>query len=260
MKTTIYYFSATGNSLVVARDLAKELGGADIVPLARVLNGGQDTSSDAVGIVFPVYMFGLPLVVARFLRSLKVKPGAYVFTIATFGGIPGRATMLAKKILAGHGVGLNSGFGVLMPGNYTPLYGAIPAEKQNGMFEAEKRRIKEIADAVRQRKTGIFEERPIIANTLLYLILYKGGSSQIPLSDRSFLVTDSCTSCGLCEKICPVSNIKMAEGRPEWSHHCEQCMACLQWCPVEAIQYKKSTVGRKRYHHPDVSASEIAVK
>jgi len=28
----------------------------------------------------------------------------------------------------------------------------------------------------------------------------------------------------------------MFDGRPVWQHHCEQCFACLQWCPKEAIQ------------------------
>jgi len=258
MKTTIYYFSATGNSLIVARDLAKELGDAEVLPIAKAIKGNADTGSDAVGIVFPAYMFGLPLIVVRFLKALKVKPGAYVFAVVTFGGIPGRPLTLAKKIPAGRGMELASGFGVLMPGNYTPLYGAISEEKQRSMFDAEKKHVKEIADAVRQRKTGIIEEGHIIAGTLLKLLIYEAGASQIPNADKGFLVTDKCTSCGLCAKVCPVSDIVMTAGRPVWQHHCEHCMACLQWCPVEAIQYKKSTVDRKRYHHPAVKAADIS--
>ncbi|MCB2357259.1 hypothetical protein [Clostridium estertheticum] len=38
---------------------------------------------------------------------------------------------------------------------------------------------------------------------------------------------------------------------------CEQCFACLQWCPQKAIQYGKKTAMRKRYHHPDVEIADI---
>ncbi len=258
MKTTIYYFSATGNSLVVARDLAKELGDAEVVSIAKAIKGGGDTASDVVGIVFPAYMFGMPLIVARFLKMIKAKSDAYIFAVVTFGGIPGRPLTLAKKILAERGMKLASGFGVLMPGNYTPFYGAIPEEKQRTMFDAEKSHVKEIADAVRQGKMGILEEGHIIAGTLLCLLVYKAGSSQIPNADKAFWVTEKCTSCGLCAKVCPVTDIVMTDGKPVWQHHCEHCMACLQWCPVEAIQYKKSTIGRKRYRHPAVKPADIS--
>jgi len=37
MKTTIYYFSATGNSLNIARNIATELGDTELVSIARSL-------------------------------------------------------------------------------------------------------------------------------------------------------------------------------------------------------------------------------
>jgi ferredoxin len=257
VNTTIYYFSATGNSLMVARDLANELGGADIVSIPQAVKDGADAQSDVVGIIFPAYMFALPLIVVNFLKAVKIKETAYIFAVVTFGGFPGRPFMLAKNILTERGIKLASGFGILMPGNYTPLYGAIPEKQQKEMFDKENKRVKEIARAVKAKKTGVFEERAVILGTLFYTLLYKGGSSQIPQADKDFWVTDDCTSCGLCGKVCPVNNIVMKDGRPEWQHHCEHCMACLQWCPVEAIQYRKNTIGRKRYHHPAVNPEDI---
>jgi len=256
MNTTIYYFSATGNSLVVARDLAVELGDTKLIPITKALKSGIDEISDAVGIVFPVYMFGLPLIVVDFLKSLKVKPGAYVFSLATLGGMPGMAHRQAQKILRKRGIKLAAGFSVLMPGNYTPLYGAISDQAQQKMFEKEKIRIKEIACFVRGKK-AIMEQKPFLTNFLLYKLLYKGGSKQIPLSGKGFWFTAACTKCGLCARICPVINIEMRDSKPVWLDHCQHCMACLQWCPVEAIQFKKSTLGKKRYHHPEVSNQEI---
>ncbi len=242
----------------VARDLAQELTGAAVYPITKTFQENQDELFDAVGIVFPVYMFGLPLIIVDFLKIIKVKPGAYVFSVATLGGLPGRAHSVAKKILRKRDIELAAGFSVFMPGNYTPLYGAIPGEQQEKMFTDEKIKIKEIAEYVRQQKRGVIEEKPFLINLLLYKLLYWGGTRQIPNSDKGFWVNAACTKCGLCEKVCPVANIRFKEDRPEWLHNCQHCMACLQWCPVEAIQYKKSTPGKKHYRHPEITAQDIA--
>jgi MinD superfamily P-loop ATPase len=70
-------------------------------------------------------------------------------------------------------------------------------------------------------------------------------------------VSDNCSACGLCAKICPVRNIQMEGGKPTFGGHCEQCMACLQWCPQKAINYNGKTESRERYHHPDISMQDL---
>lgn len=256
MSAAIYYFSATGNSLTVAKDLAAGLG-AEIIPITRALKNDFEWPFDIVGIVYPVYMFGLPLIVTDFLKQIKLKPQAYIFSVATLGGLPGLAHTQTREILKQRGISLSAGFSVLMPGNYTPLYEALPKEKQEELFRKEKLRINTILTAVKEQKRGIIEEKPFLFNFLLNKLLYKSGIKQIPLSGKNFWATETCTKCGLCAKVCPVENIELIEGRPKWLTHCQHCMACLQWCPVEAVQYKKSTLGRKRYRHPAITAEEI---
>jgi ferredoxin/flavodoxin len=257
VKTAIYYFSATGNSLVVARDIAQGVGQAELISMTKALTGNDSATCDSVGFVYPVYMFGLPLIVVDFLKKIKIKPNAYVFSVATFGGLQGKPHSLAKKILRKRGIDLAAGFSVLMPGTYTPLYGAVAQEKQEKMFKEQKNKAQQIIDLVQEQKKGLLEERPFLPNALLYSMLYKGGSSRIPFSAKGFWVTKECAQCGICLKVCPVENIQMQNGKPLWLLHCQHCMACLQWCPVEAIQYKKATRGKKRYHHPGVTAQDI---
>ena len=255
-KTGIYYFSATGNSLVVAKDLAQGLEPAELIPINKVLSCPDATAFDRVGFVFPVYMFGLPLIVAEFLKTVKINPGAYCFSVATLGGLPGRAHTLAKNILQGRGIKLACGFSVVMPGNYLILYPTFSQKLQQGIFARQKVKTSRIIDYVRQRKKGVFEEG-FLVNYLLYKLLYAGGSRLIPLSAKGFWATQDCTRCGLCARVCPVKNIRLEDGRPLWLTNCQHCLACLQWCPTEAIQYKKMTIGKRRYHHPDVSVCEI---
>lgn len=260
MKVGIYYFSATGNSLAVARDLAREIPGAEVLPVTAALKPDYRQDYDCLGIVFPVYMFGLPLIVTEFLRKIQPKRDAYVFAVANYGGLPGRALNMARGMLRKRGIILSGGFGVTMPGNYTPLYGAISEKRQKAMFEQEAARVREIASLIREKSPAFSEEGPFLMNYLLYLLLYRAGSSRIPSSDTRFRVTEKCVKCGICQRVCPVRNIELREGKPAWLHHCQHCMACLQWCPTEAIQYTKATEGRKRYHHPLVSAEDIMVQ
>ena len=68
------------------------------------------------------------------------------------------------------------------------------------------------------------------------------------VSDKGYTVTDSCIGCGKCEKLCPLNNISMENGRPVWQGNCTQCMACICRCPAEAIEYGRKTRGKRRYH------------
>ena len=86
------------------------------------------------------------------------------------------------------------------------------------------------------------------------------GVEEFRKAGPKFRVDPSCTHCGICAKVCPVGNIVMKDGRPTWSDKCEQCMACLQWCPVEAIQFGRRTAGRRRYRHPEFKASDFFLK
>ncbi|MBN1498633.1 MAG: hypothetical protein JW982_00630 [Spirochaetes bacterium] len=50
----------------------------------------------------------------------------------------------------------------------------------------------------------------------------------------------------------------MITGRPVWGENCDDCRACLNYCPKGSINISGKTIGRKRYHHPAVSASKIS--
>ena len=256
-KTTLFYFSGTGNSLKVARDLAGELGDTELIAIPKAIQQGAVQSGDRTGVVFPTYFGGLPLIVAEFLSKLEA--GGYAFAITTCGGMPGGALRQAAAMLRSRGGRLAAGFVVDMPGNYARLYGAMSARRQQKLFEEEKRRVKEIASIVRQERAHRIEAGFWLLNwplALLYRCYFAPGARG---RDRDFRVDEKCNSCGTCERVCPVSNIEMREGRPGWKHACEQCYACLQWCPKEAIQVGKKTVRRKRYRNPDIDVKDLVI-
>ncbi len=259
MKTNIYYFSGTGNSLKVALDLAAELENDEntvkIIPIVKAMEEELDLACDRIGVVSPVYMWGLPKIVNRFLGKLKTDK--YVFVIATNAGSIAGTLIEARKLLASHGTELSAGFSLVMPSNYTPFGGAPPERRQQELFFLATKRIKEIAGIVREEKKGILEKGFILKNIIMTGFVRRMSLPQIPKICQNFLADDKCVGCGTCVKVCPVDNIELVNDRPKWQDNCELCYACLQWCPKEAIQYKNKTQDKRRYHHPDIKAADI---
>jgi ferredoxin/flavodoxin len=256
MSTRLFYFSGTGNSLAVAKHLAAELGDTQVIPMAKALNKPVTAGPDAVGLVFPVYMWGVPLLVADFARNLT-GGGGYVFAVATYGGYIAGTLGMLERLLKERGIKLTAGFGIKMPGNYVPMYDIIAPEKQGKLFGKEKERIGVIARAVKGRQVGIVDRGLPLVNWLLSDRFYNLSAPRIPGSDKALRADDNCTRCGTCYRVCPVENIKLVDGKPSWLGHCQDCLACLHWCPASAIQFKYKTTARKRYHHPDVAVEEM---
>lgn len=260
MSTTIFCFTGTGNSLAIARTLAAGLNDAKVVLIPDALDQTEPLDADCVGFVFPVYMWGPPLMVSTFAKTLKLQPDTYCFAVTNYGGMPGATLQILSKQLKQADISLSAGFGVQMPGNYTPMYGAPPAAKQKPMFDTFEKQSADIIAAIRDRRTTRLACSNPLARALFSGLAYKLGSPRIPSMDSGFWLTDRCTGCGLCYRMCPADNIRIVEGKPTWQHTCEQCMACLQWCPEEAIQIGKKTEKRKRYHHPDVSVQDLTYR
>ncbi len=260
MATTIYWFSGTGNSLAAAREVARRLGDARLEPMARHREGTV-SAEGAVGIVCPVYFYGLPLLVRDFLRRLDLSRAEYAFVLLTAGGFPGRAAAEARSRLRRAGRGPDAIYALDAPGNYVAMYDVRSGDVLPARLAALSAAAAGAGDDVQRRMT-----RPVVAsiptrmaNALFAWTFGRLFAATCHRQDRRFYATDGCTRCGVCARVCPVGNIELADGRPRWRGQCEQCFACIHWCPVRAIQIRgRATVSRGRYHHPDVSVDDIA--
>jgi ferredoxin/flavodoxin len=256
MDSVIYYFSATGNSLKVAKDISEKLGNTTLI---KICKNNMKLSSGAkfkkVGIIFPVYYYGLPVMVKEFVQSLDLDSNAYVYTVATCGGSVGAAIKQLKKILENKGVLLSSAFTVVMPDNYQVMYSPPPLKKQQRLFKLEGEKIKRISDIINNSEKIPFEEISSFPAKLLGGIL--SGTFKPKSKDKNFWSDEKCNGCGICSRVCPANNIKIEQKRPKWLNQCEHCLACMHWCPKHSLQYKKGTVKRERYHHPEIKVSEI---
>lgn len=259
MSAEVYYFSGTGNSLVVARDIAKRIDGK-VVSIPSVVNEESiRIDADVVGIVFPAYYMRMPGIVERFVNKLANIQDRYIFAIVTVGGIAGGVLPRLSEAIDKRGGSLSAGFIVRMPANYIHNADALPLFLQKRMFRNWSKQVDKIAYAVQVRNRGL----PGMFNPIMTLLFSRhinreyleGGLS--PDIDRNFWVDGKCNGCKVCFEVCPVGNVKVVDNKPVWQHHCEKCLACIQWCPKQAIQFTDATIKRKRYHHPDVKLSDL---
>ena len=258
MKTDIYYFTGTGNTLAVVRQLAEELGNTHLVPIPQTLKPDRIVGeADAIGIAFPVYFMNMPVIVRQFLRKIRISGTPYLFGIATCGEQPGGALFRLEEQLVLSGANLSAGFACIMPENYIgpiDLMGDSPHRQEK--YTAAKRRIPEIAEAIRGRKIS----RPEGSDST---ILKFGGciasmfATSLYNTPHRFHATVSCNLCKTCEQICPTCNIKVEKDTVTWGNSCVQCYACIHWCPTGAIEIGGRTTGKPRYHHPDVTLLDM---
>ncbi len=285
----LYYFSGTGNSLAVAQDLAEKTDGRLRSIPSMMDHASIALDADAIGLVFPVYHKSIPLILKRFVEKLEGLEGTYLFAVCTYGDTVGLAMKHLAQLVASRGGHLAAGLGVHLPYNYlTPspvlkdffssfTLREIPLEKQQALFAEAQEKVAKIAAFINARESGTFEltsdaltrlaDRFGLEETLGKAVWLKVAGVEAPpdrpfmesrqAMDRGFWVDEKCNGCGICSRICPVGNIRMSEGKPVWQHHCEQCFACLQWCPQEALQFGSKTAGGKRYHHPEVKLADM---
>jgi len=260
MKSLIYYFTGTGNSLAAARRIAAVLGDCDLVPIASLQNteGTVAPEAERLGIVCPVYDGGVPLMVAEFAGRLDLSRAGYVFAVVTMGGTGVSALHQLDGIFRERqGRRLDAAFAVSMPGNFTPLHRPPAGAKRDKILAAADRQLGEIAEAVGRGQAAPPGFAPFSA--VMKALTYGPFCKNVHGMDRDFSASDACTGCGTCAKVCPAGNIEMVDGRPAWSHRCELCCACLHFCPVEAIQLGVllGTKGRGRYRHPDLKVADM---
>lgn len=248
--SVIYWFSGTGNSLYAAKRLAKDLD----MGLAQITNeppGETAGGSGAkVGFVFPSYYGNLPRAVKKYAETLEIRKGTYIFAVVTMGGLGQGSVGALVKALKLRDLHLDYGRSVLMPANYILKYNPADPEDSEAKLERADKHLKKISAEIASGLQSI-RMLPVTAGNL-----YKSIESL----DAGFAAGDGCTGCGTCERICPAGNIRIENGRPKWLNICEQCVACISWCPEKAIEYGEKTQGRRRYRNPRVEAAELLRK
>ena len=98
-ENVIFYFSGTGNCLDIARNIAKGIGGADLVRIKKGMTTTDVTEAKKVGFVFPCYGGGAPEDVLKYAKQIKVSPSAYTFGVTSCAAYKGTGLSRLNKII-----------------------------------------------------------------------------------------------------------------------------------------------------------------
>lgn len=245
----IFYFSGTGNSKQIAKDLAHTIGSEDIANLAAYPTE-QPITAKRIGFVFPTYFWGIPNIIEAFISQLTIVGTPYIYAVATCGEVPGASLLQVSHLLQAKGLKLDAGFYIVMPENYILAFNVPSTKTQDKLFNKAKQRIDAIAQYVKANKAHSLPVGRFIVDGLLGYTVNASARKAFPTKDKGFIVNDKCIGCGKCEKVCPVHNITLSNNKPSWQHHCEFCLACIHHCPTKAIDWKNKTQKRGRYLNP----------
>ena len=278
MNTEIYYFSGSGNSLHVAKELQKRLSSVKLIPVACLLDEKIiKTHAEIVGFVFPIHGVTIPVPVKNIIKKLDLSSSKYLFALATRGGTIHNAFEVIDKILGRKCRRLDSYFSITMFSSDPKLKDweppttkeieEIEIKVQNQLNSIQKNILTKQISREKDSE-GISFSNSALINFLLeklilfamkYLVEFKGLNNY-------FYTDEKCIGCGTCEKVCPSKKVKMINKKPAWQNNvkCHFCYACLHYCPKQAIQikttwYMKSYTQKKgRYPHPYATVDEIA--
>jgi len=247
----IFYFSGVGNSAWVARKLAEKLQDK-VLPIAEEIRTEMEydlSPDERVGFVFPVYGWEPPKIVMDFVRRMTLKQApSFLYFVCTCGDDTGKTADVFMSALRAKGWSCHASYSVLMPDTYV----CLPGFDIDGEEELKRKtqnaaaRVDFMGDELSRRvvmdKHGCFEGAFPKVKTYVLGGLFRA----FLISPKPFHATDACVACGLCEKRCPVHNIKVGE-KPQWGDDCTMCLACYHACPQHAIHYGNRTKNKGQY-------------
>ncbi|HSL93531.1 MAG TPA: EFR1 family ferrodoxin [Bacillota bacterium] len=245
---TLLYFTGTGNTLALAQAAKQTLESAEWqVRLVNVAGSYEPLQNDLVGLFFPVYSFGPPRIITRFLRRLPDGNGTPAFVVANPAESAGGAAGMAHRALSAKGYSVRQSYTVLMPSNYILGGGSVDDERAASIIATATAKVQEMTTSLlRDGSTEAKPPRVAIASAFANWAFVNG----LPFMGRMYRYSEKCTGCGACVEMCPMGVISLNDAeRPVWSRGCEHCMRCVNHCPFDAIEVGRLTRGKRRYKY-----------
>ncbi len=246
----IFYFTATGNSLYVAKQLDNHL-----VSIPQVMDNSDLTfRDDRIGVVCPVFGHEAPLMVQEFLHKAVFETD-YFYMILTYGNRHGGAAELAQKLLESCGIQPAYINIVLMADNFLPAFDMDEQKELNKHVDEQIAAIRADIESRRHWISPVTDADRAAHQEFL-------ARSTTPPAERwkdIYNVTDACIGCGICTKVCPAGCWALKNGKPVYEGTmCQGCMACIHACPQKAIQLRMPEKNPKaRYRNEHITLAEI---
>ena len=244
----VLYFTGTGNSRHIAERIAHALNDT-LISLNDRIKSGDITPLAVNGrlvLVMPTYAWRIPRIVRDHLLRTEMRGARETWFVMDCGSEIGNAAKYNRQLAAQKHLHYMGTTQIIMPENYIAMFNAPRKEQARSIVEQAEPALQRV---LAQLKAG--QEFPPPRETL-YDCLMSGPVNPVFyrffVKADAFRVTDACIGCGKCVKLCPLNNIHLENGKPVWGKNCTHCMACICYCPKEAIEYGEKSKGKPRYH------------
>lgn len=247
----VIYFSGTGNSRYTAERIAALTGDTAYDAACRIRENAGDTLSDTRPFVFvaPVYVSAPPLEWMEFLKKSRFGGNTKAYFVMTCAGGMGASPVYCRGLAEEAGLEYMGTASVILPQNYIAYFTTKTPEENRAILAAAQPVIEDLAEKISRNNPfpdpGM-KKWEVVSTQMVLKPYYRWF-----IRAKKFRVENSCIGCGKCEKVCPLGNISMENGRPRWGDRCTHCMACINLCPKDAIEYGKTTAGKIRYRGPE---------
>jgi len=255
MEYVIFYFSGTGNTELIAEEIAKRLQAKShsielisIEELEKIKRASLENK--IVGFGFPVYKLTYPDIFDRVLPEISnIAEKSKCFVFSTYTRFAANALYDFSRRLD------QSKFEVIAEGCFKAPSCGISARRNEEDYDYEsvmffENNIAEKLDAFvnsilsgnstapKQKYSLINELKKVIAKDI-----------EITKYPRINIDNSKCTCCGVCAKKCPDKNLIKTETQIDIidSSGCLHCLRCINHCPANAITFGELTVGDNQY-------------
>jgi len=231
------YFSGTGNTKHCIEKMLQCIDqSAKAIPVENPEARDAIAADSVIILAYPTQFSNAPLIVRDFIsNNPELWQGKQVLCMVTMGAFSGDGAGCTARLLKKCGATILGGLHIKMPDSVCDSKLLKKSLEQN-------RQIVKEADAKIENtainiKNGKFPKDGLsvwchIAGLFGQRLWFYGKTSRY--SDK-LKISDSCTGCGLCAKLCPMQNITMRNKKPSAGEKCTMCYRCISHCPQKAI-------------------------
>lgn len=245
----VIYFSGTGNTEYIAKLIADGLGDECVDLFDRIRTNNKESlhSEKNYIICAPIYVCEMPIFLIKYLKSIEFKGNNKVYFVFTSGGYCGSAKFQATLFSIKKNLKFMGCVEFVMPRNYVAnnMYAMDDDKLIHSKISNATKKVEEVVEAIKNEDK--LKSRHVWLFEILIIAPFAPLWTKYKLVAKDFYATDKCIGCRICEKVCPLNNIKMVNKKPKWGEHCTHCMACISKCPKKVIEYGDLTRGKKRY-------------